>query len=84
MVGTIALNVCVLDGVQRGVGLRVYVYGINVCCVSSFILFCNFSVSVDDAKQDHHPIGAEPRKVWSSRENLIVEITTLRVCCYGN
>ena len=61
-------------------GLCTLGHTVSACCISSFIICCNCSISVDDAKQDNHSMGAEPRKVWSSRENLIAEITTLRVC----
>ena len=61
-------------------GLCTLGHTVSACCVSSFIICCNCSISVDDAKQDNHSMGAEPRKVWSSRENLIAEISTLRVC----
>ena len=78
---TIPLLVLVcMGGGECTRGLCTLGHTVSACCVSSFIICCNCSISVDDAKQDNHSMGAEPRKVWSSRENLIAEITTLRVC----
>ena len=51
------------------------------CCPQFHVLFsCTCSITMEDSRQDGQHMGAEPRKVWSSRENLIAEISTLKVC----
>ena len=57
-------------------------YSKCLLCPVSYFEFSTCSISMEDTRQDGQHMGMEPRKVWSSRENLIAEISTLRVCTH--